>query len=421
MLLRCLAIVVLGLGLASATPAVAADRPPDGSFIVRDARVFDGQRTIERASVLVLHGRIAAVGRIPKVRWLPAVDGRGKTLLPGLIDAHVHTSDAARRDALRFGVTAELDMFGKPEALAAAKRQRRSLDRTDQADLWGAGIGITAQGGSPSPEFAGFEFPQLAPDADPDQFVADRVREGSDHIKLFLEDRDFVTGGIVPTLRPEQTRALAAAAHRRGRLAVTHAGTLAFARTAVDAGSDGLMHIFADIEADASAAAAIARTGAFVVPTLAVMDCGASHADLRQDPRLEPYLSAEQKRKLEAGWPGPCSPAWHEIGMRNVRRLHEAGMPIVAGTDANTEFVLNGVHLLAELSYLTRAGLSPEQALAAATSVPARRFRLGDRGRIAPGLRADLVLVNGDPTEDIAAVRDMALIWKNGHPVDRRP
>lgn len=427
---RCLGILVLSVGLlvgvsgGQAAAAIPEGRPPGAAgntFVVRDVRVFDGMRVSERASVLVLDGRIAAVGRVPAPRGVPVIDGRGKTLVPGLVDAHVHTSDSARRDALRFGVTAELDMFGKPEMLAAAKRQRRSLDRTDQADLWGAGIGVTVQGGSPSPQFVGWQFPQLGPDTAPDQFVAKRVREGSDYIKMFLEDTDFITGKPVPTLSPKQARAIATAAHRRGRLAVTHAGKLEFAKTAVDAGSDGLVHIFADTEADDAFARAARRRGVFVVATLATMDCGASNEGLRHDPRLAPYLSAEQKRALETKWPGPCSPVWHQVGMRNVRSLHSAGVPILAGTDANGSLVLNGVHLHAELAYLTRAGLTAQQALAAATSLPARRFGLSDRGRIAPGLRADLVLVHGNPTEDITALRDIALIWKNGYPVDRRP
>jgi imidazolonepropionase-like amidohydrolase len=416
--------LVVGL-LTGVSAAPAATAQPDGqsagnTFVVRDVRVFGGERVRARASVLVVRGRIAAVGRVPALRRVPVIDGHGKTLVPGLIDAHVHTTDSARRDALRFGVTTELDMFGKPEVLAAAKQQRRSLDRTDQADLWGAGIGVTVSGGSPSPEFAGWEFPQLAMDGDADQFVAERVREGSDFIKVFLEDIDFLTGQQVPTLTPEQARAVVEAAHRRGRLAITHAGKLEFAKIAVDAGSDGLAHIFTDTETDDAFIQAAKRRGTFVVPTLAVADCGASAKELLNDQRVRPYLSAEQVRALEFEWP-TCSPDWHRVGMHNVTRLHSAGVPIVAGVDAGGFGAANGASLLAELAYLTRAGLTPQQALAAATSRPARHFRLGDRGRIAPGLRADLVLVNGDPTRDITALRDVDRVWKNGYPVDRTP
>jgi imidazolonepropionase-like amidohydrolase len=96
-------------------------------------------------------------------------------------------------------------------------------------------------------------------------------------------------------------------------------------------------------------------------------------------------------------------------------------VPIRAGTDAPVRANANGVSLLAELGHLVRAGLGPSAALAAATSVPARAFGLADRGRIAPGLRADLVLVDGDPTADITDVRAIAAVWKNGRAVDRTP
>jgi imidazolonepropionase-like amidohydrolase len=96
-------------------------------------------------------------------------------------------------------------------------------------------------------------------------------------------------------------------------------------------------------------------------------------------------------------------------------------VPILAGSDAGVPGTADGVSMFAELTHLARTGLTAQQALAAATAVPAHHFDLTDRGRIAPGLRADLVLVHGDPTHDITAVRDIAAIWKNGYPSERTP
>ena len=94
-------------------------------------------------------------------------------------------------------------------------------------------------------------------------------------------------------------------------------------------------------------------------------------------------------------------------------------MPILAGTDAPNPGTAHGVALHRELALLVRAGLTPTEALTAATAGPARAFGLDDRGRIAPGLRADLLLVDGDPTRDITATRQIAAIWKGGVPVER--
>lgn len=104
----------------------------------------------------------------------------------------------------------------------------------------------------------------------------------------------------------------------------------------------------------------------------------------------------------------------------NIRRLRAAGVRILAGTDAPNLGSM-GVTLHGELQLLTLAGLSPTEALRAATIEPARAFNLRDRGRIAAGARADLVLVEGNPLRDITATRAIVLVFKNGFAVDRAP
>jgi imidazolonepropionase-like amidohydrolase len=110
------------------------------------------------------------------------------------------------------------------------------------------------------------------------------------------------------------------------------------------------------------------------------------------------------------------------VGAENIGLMHSAGVPIVAGTDAGGGVAAHGASMLSELAELVNyAGLTPAQALTAATATPAREFGLRGRGRIAPGMRADLLMVNGDPTADINAMFNIAQIWKNGYPVDRTP
>ena len=104
-----------------------------------------------------------------------------------------------------------------------------------------------------------------------------------------------------------------------------------------------------------------------------------------------------------------------------MRLLADAGVTLLAGTDAPNPGTVFGASLHRELELLVRAGLTPVQALAAATSEPARVFGLADRGRVAAGLRADLMLVAGDPLADITATRAIARIWRDGVCLDRRP
>jgi hypothetical protein len=102
-----------------------------------------------------------------------------------------------------------------------------------------------------------------------------------------------------------------------------------------------------------------------------------------------------------------------------MSQLREAGVPILAGTDAPNPGTTFGASLHRELELLVRAGLAPVEALRAATSVPAAKFNLIGRGRLKPGMVADLVLVSGDPTRDIKATRDIVSVWKGGRLVDR--
>ncbi|HWM91443.1 MAG TPA: amidohydrolase family protein, partial [Thermoanaerobaculia bacterium] len=116
--------------------------------------------------------------------------------------------------------------------------------------------------------------------------------------------------------------------------------------------------------------------------------------------------------------PGPptdMTPEHVAISMENVRRLHEAGVPILAGTDQAT----HGISIHRDLELLVQAGLEPIDALEGATSAAAKAFGLTDRGRIAKGLRADLVLVQGDPTVNIKATRAIQRVWKTGVEIDR--
>jgi imidazolonepropionase-like amidohydrolase len=382
--------------------------------------VFDGERVTGADSVLVQSGIITAVGRgLSAPAGVPPYDGQGGTVVPGLIDAHVHAVPHSLTTALRFGVTTVLDMFTHPWWLAAARRRRTSTARTNRADAWSAGILVTAPGGH------GTQFPTRIPpfrtNTDADRFVADRLAEGSDYIKIVLE------GGYPdmpwPTLNHAQVQALVAATHEHGARAVVHVSATADAVAAVAAGADVLMHApftspFTDGQVET-----IRRHGVPVVATLSVISAmaGGHHATaLRLDPRIRKFLTWPQIADLRRPFRGGRHPKLLDHALGNVRVLHRAGVSILAGTDAPNPGTTFGASMLTELELLAQAGLSPREVLTAATATPANVFALTDRGRIAAGLRADLLLIHGDPTADIQAMYDLAAIWKNGYSVNRR-
>lgn len=420
--------VVFARSPAPSSPPAADAVPalPSGgegaAFAISGVRVFDGERALPDVNVIVRDGRIEALGADVAIpAGIEVVDGAGRTLLPGFIDAHTHSWGEAQREALRFGATAELDMFGDWNRVPGLRAQRESLDAVDQADLWTAGATVTTEGGHGT-QF-GIPVPTLAADGDAAAFVAARVAEGSDYVKLIVEDFSTHSDAHrLPTITPAQVTAAIAAAQAHGRLAVVHAASQADALHAVGSGADGLVHVFHDVAASPEFVAAAKERGTFVVPTLSVIAGFAQDgggAALAADPRLSPWTAAEQRAALEAAFPGPPRPQALEAALASVAALHAAGVDILAGTDAGNPGTAHGISMHGELALLVRAGLSPVETLAAATAVPARRFALADRGRIAPRMRADLLLVEGDPTIDIEATRAIAGIWKNGHAVAR--
>jgi len=389
-------------------------------LVIRNARVFDGTRTLPRASVVVVDGRIAAIGElVESPAGAREIDGTGKTLLPGLIDAHVHVVALDNlRQALALGVTTELDMFTTVTMAADVRRQQAEGKLLDAADLFSSGTLATASGGHGT-EY-GFKIPTINGPEEAQAFVDARIAEGSDYIKIIYDDLRAY-GGHTPTISRETLSALIAAAHKRHKLAIVHIGDLESARQAVEAGADGLAHVFIDRRPDAGFAKFVADHHAFVIPTLSVLRsaCGVSNASLAQDARIAPYVVPADLGNLAITFPRKTGLEQACAQSEAVRQLKAAHVPLLAGTDPPNFGTAHGASLHGELQLLVEAGLTPEEALAAATSAPAAAFRLDDRGRIATGKRADLVLVNGDPTRDILATRDIVAVWKLGVEVDR--
>ena len=409
---------VLAVGLFAATAGAQS------TFIIRDVRLFDGERVTDGRSVLVRDGVVAGVGgsALAAAAGTPIVDGRGRTLLPGLIDAHVHLSDSADADlrqAASLGVTTVLDMWSGGPRYERIKALR-AADAPHMADVRTAGGGATAPGGHPS-QMGGPPFATIADSAAAQAFVDARIAEGSDYLKIIYDDLKSL-GMSVPTLDRRTLRGLVVASHARGKLAVVHVLTEAQARDALEAGADGLAHLFTGASVSPDFAPLAASRGAFVITTLSVLygSCNQPIGPrLAADTLLRPYIRPTLRRMAELEL-SPRGGVRSCAGTREaVRQLVQLGVPVLAGTDAPAPPQTYGVALHGELELLVGAGLTPVQALTAATSAPARAFRLTDRGRIAPGLRADLVLVDGDPTRDVVAARRIVTVWKRGVAVER--
>jgi imidazolonepropionase-like amidohydrolase len=418
MFLRCLSLVfVSAFAVAdSKSNATAAS----ASFAIQNVRVFDGEKVISANTVIVRDGKITEMGSKLSTVGLSLIDGAGKTLVPGFIDAHTHNWGDAGKEALRFGVTTELEMMGDGRRMKALQLKRDSFAQTEEADLYSAGYAVTAPGGHGTQY--GNNPPTLAANADAKAFARARFAEGSDYLKLIVEDFSaYSSSKRLPTLSQAQVLDSIQAAKENKKLAVVHVSTLASAKTVIDAGAHGLVHIFANVSADPNFVKSMTKQRAFVIPTLSVIAAVAGSgeaAKLSADPRLQEYLNSMQKQSLSSSF-GRSDRAQLTRAIASVRALHAVGVDILAGTDAGNPGTAHGASIHQEMQLLVQAGLTPIQALRAATSLPAERFGLAQRGKIAPGYRADLVLLQGDPTIDIEQTRAIAQVWKNGFAVPR--
>ena len=390
----------------------------NGPLTIGRVRVFDGEGVLPERDVMIQDGVVTRVaGPAP---GQADVDGRGRTLLPGLFDAHVHL-DPDPRTALRhlamMGVTTALDMFTGGGTLARI-RELRQADPPDLADVRTAGTGATVPGNMLE-RITGQPLPTVDSPAGAEAWVDARLHEGADYIKIVYDERE---GG---PMDEATLAALVHAAHARGVLAVAHTLAERPAREAIAAGVDGLVHLFVGESASDDFGAYAARHRVFVIPTLTVLRalCGyRPREEFAADPRLAGRIARDQPPVPVR----PADPGRHHLYAATtaaVRQLAAAGVPLLAGTDTGLPTAALGVigygaTLHGELELLVHAGLTPTQALAAATSAPAAAFRLTDRGLIRPGARADLMLVEGDPTTDIRNTRNVVAVWKRGVLVD---
>ncbi len=409
-------VTVICLGLSLFSHDAQSARTADGAFVIRNVRVFDGEKIIPANAVTVVNGRIAAVGvDLKPPPGAEVINGTGDTLLPGLINSHVHLwTQYPLRSSLVLGTTTELDMYMRWEEAQEWKKH----DPTGVfADFRTAGTCFVVAGGHAT----GPPFPPNTPIRSPDQaqaFVSERIAQGSDYIKVMYEDGPREAAMPKPVLA-----AIVKAAHARGKMVVVHVSSPQAILDALDTGVDGLAHMPIYKMPEPQFRNAIRTHHFFVITTLGYMDftfggAGRLFAQAPKDPKLAPYIGPLVRRQLEVPVRVVPEHIDYADSEENLRILRDTGVPILAGTDSagNTQV---GAELHEELELMVKAGLTPRDALADTTSVPAREFGLSDRGRIAPGLRADLVLVRGDPTVEIRKTRDIVAIWQEGSRVDR--
>ncbi|WP_223622882.1 amidohydrolase family protein [Microbacterium sp. EST19A] len=376
-------------------PADATSPQPTRTAFT-NVRVFD-RGALGAPTTVVIDDGVVSEGT--STEGAKIIDADGGALLPGLIDTHVHARTREHLEAARaVGVTTLIDL-GSPDLDVLHGLQGLPGLPT----LKSSGHSASAPGSNfivkmGMPPKSGVDGP-----GDAKRFVTERKSEGSDYIKILIEDPKFPGAKPLPT---ETIAAIVVAAHDADLLTIAHVVSAHTLRSALDAGVDVVTHAALGGELDGETKALITAHGTVIIPTLGMM-----HGVVET-------IGGKLMMKV-VGALVPAARMKYRFAETTVRAFRDAGSTVLVGTDANDDHgapyqVPFGEGLHDELRRLVAAGLSPAEALDGATSHAARIFGLHDRGRVAPGLRADLVLIDGDPTADITAVRQIRGVWIGG-------
>lgn len=392
-----------GLGGWSASP------PEEPTLAIMGATVFDGASPAPYgANVLIRDGRIAAVGpEVRAPRGAKTINAQGKALLPGFFDVHTHwtsggtpagTPDIASA-YVKAGVTTVNDFHQPPEAFEPRRRWLQTLATPH--------VNLTARMSTPGGHGADWADQNTTRWANtPESAVAGVAAVAAyspDLIKAFHDGWRYGQSADNTSMDERTLKALVDAAHARDLKVVTHTVTVARGAEAARAGVDIIVHSLQDREVDAETIAAMRASGVVYAPTLAVYE-PVKPGETPPGDMNTPRMRLSQRK--------------FQFALDNVRLLQAAGIPVALGTDAGMPGTPHGSASLHEMELLVRAGLTPVQALMAGTANSARAMGvIADRGTIEVGKRADLVLIDGRPWEDISHVHRTHSVFIDGRQV----
>jgi imidazolonepropionase-like amidohydrolase len=437
-------------GIAALAIVLAAPSAPAQTVLFEGARVIpgDGRPAIDNAALLVERGTIMRIGRRGDIA-LPAggtrVDLDGKTVMPAIISTHVHPgfqngltylAENFKREtimddldrALYCGVSTAMSLGIETGDVMFQIRADQAEGRAGGARLLLAGRGIGAPNAGPGNSvYSAFTYEVTTIDQ-----IRRAVREQAarkvDIIKIWVDDR----GGRAPRLPIPLALAAIDEAHKQGLKIAAHIFYHEDAVALAEAGIDAFAHLVRDKEMSDALIASMLKNKVYVMPTLNAPERG-THVS---PPGWvdEPYLAGllrdtvapEVVARIRNSFSGrdPAEAARRRQGYaileRSLSKLSAAGASIVLGSDTGLEDQTFGWTEHKELELMVAAGMTPSQAIVAATSRAAEFVGLADRGTLAPGKRADLLVLDANPLDDIRNTRRIAKLYLAGTEVDRR-
>jgi imidazolonepropionase-like amidohydrolase len=381
------------------------------------ARIIDGtgKAPMEKANLLVRDGRIEAVGPSVKVpAGVEQIDVSGKTIIPGLINTHGHVNDISQLGLYaRYGVTSVFSLGGDREVeFRDQSRNEQQTPALTRARLFIAG-----------------PIPVSKTPEDARKAVAALAASKTDIVKIRVDDN--LGAGVA--MSPEVYGAIIDEAHKKGMRVAVHIVKLADAKGVLRAGADIIAHSVRDQEIDDETIALLKKNNAFYTPTflreVSTFVYGEAPSFL-SDPFLlkdanKAELTKAQEPPFQEAMRGNKAANWYKehlpVAMRNMKKVHDAGVPVAMGTDTGPPYRFQGYFEHLELEYMTRAGMTPMQALVSATGTAARCLKMDDRlGTLAAGKWGDLLVLSANPLDDIKNTRKIDSVWIAGNRVPAR-
>jgi imidazolonepropionase-like amidohydrolase len=413
---------------------------------LRNARVIDGRgdAPIDNATIVIRDGRIVAVGLsagTPVPSDAEVVDYAGKAIIPGLISDHSHVGifvglkaapENYNRDAIlrqlrqleAYGVTTVMAL-GLNGPLFYELRPELHAGRISGADLFGADQGIGVVGGQPSAAVVPVGDNQVSR-PDTVEMARESIRQmatrKTDMVKIWLDS----AGGLMPKLKPEVYSAVIDEAHKNGLRVAAHIYDLDDAKAIVRAGVDVIAHGVRDKPVDAEFIDMMKARSVWYISTIVLDYTGyvfAEQPSWMREPFLQRALHPAVRAQLDdadyrertLAMPATAkNRAAVATNKQNLKAIHDAGVRVGFGSDSGVGLRIPGVAEHLELALMVEAGLTPMQAITNATSNAAALLKLDDRGVLAPGKLADLVVLEGDPTTDISNARKIYAVWHRG-------
>lgn len=440
-------VVIVGAAVlmrAAAEPA----QPAAGATLFTGARLItDGDRPpIEDSSFVVEGDRITAVGRRAEIT-APAgarrVDLSGKTVMPAIVNAHVHVgfqNDAsfAAANYTRESIVGQLRQYayyGVAAVLTAGTDagevayQIRDTPVPGAALLRTSGRGFAAPNAGPAGAAMRASAYGVSTEDEARRYVRELAARRPDFVKIWVDDRN----GSVVKLAAHLYRAIIDEAHAQGLRVAAHVYYLADARDLVDAGVDGFLHSVRDAELDEELVARMKARNVFITPNLAIGGRGAAAQSPPwfDDPLLaevfsaaviaRPRTAAQNQATAAAAGRGRTSagPTSYEMQIRSLAKLNAAGVTIALGDDSGIENSFPGYAALRQLERMAEGGMTPQQVIVAATRTPAALLRLTDLGSIAPGKSASFIVLDANPLDSLANARRISTVYLRGQEVDR--